>query len=294
MGKTPPSEHSLQQIQDALLPVPASYIFPPLPIPLWRTRTIVTVADDWDEEPSSDIYVKRPWVQKFCLVPELAGSGVVDVQVAMWFAHEIKQLEHLARFPPHPNLVRYHGCRVRKGRITGALLGRVPGKDLWRHLQAGKTVDKEPFLAALASAVGHPHNVVGLVHNDIHAGNIMVSPDGVPTLIDLGSAFPDGEQMDLEVPFECWGGDPLDMDPETHCDAEGHTTSRKSRDLASIHHLRTWLDNPVLETAIKRQQNETARLFFQVSNGRMEAAAARRAEAAAKERDQAAEESNAT
>jgi len=97
------------------------------------------------------------------------------------------------------------------------------------------------------------------------------------------------------------------MDPETHCDAEGHATSRKSRDLASIHHLRTWLDNPVLETAIKRQQNETARLFFQVSNERMKAAAARRAEAAkegdedtdesdedAEERDQAAEESDAT
>jgi len=200
MGRTLPSEQSLQQIKEALLPVPADYIFPPLPIPWWRTRTIVTVADDWDEEPSPDIHVKRPWVQKYYMMPEVLVSRVVDVQVAMWFAHEIKQLEHLARFPPHPNLVRYHGCRVRKGRITGALLGRVPGKDLWTHLQAGKTVDKEPFLAALASAVDHLHNVVGLVHNDIHPGNIMVSPDGVPTLIDLGSAYPDGEQMSLEVP----------------------------------------------------------------------------------------------
>ncbi|KAK3356483.1 kinase-like domain-containing protein [Lasiosphaeria hispida] len=289
MGDNLPSEHSLEQIQEALLPVPADRIFPPLPIQWWRVRTVVTVADDWDEEPGPDIYLKRPWLQGFDERPDSAVGG--SVQVAVWFAHEIKQLEQLARFPPHPNLIRYHGCRVRKGRITGALLGRVPGNDLWTHLQAGKTVDKEPFLTTLASAVDHLHNVVGLVHNDIHPSNIMVSPDGVPTLIDLGSAHPVGEEMKIGVPFECWGGDPLDMDPETHYDGPGGSpTSRKSRDLASLHHLRTWLDNPVLETTIQRQQIETASHFVQVANERMRAAAAR-VEAS---RNKAAKESETT
>jgi hypothetical protein len=198
MGDSSPSEHSLEQIQEAFLPVPADRMFPQLPFLWWWTRTTVTVADDWDEEPSPDIYLKRPFIKRFEMGEDFLESA--GMEVAMWFAQEIKQLEQLARFPPHPNLVRYHGCRVRKGRVTAALLGRVPGNNLWDHLQDGKTVDKEPFLAALASAVDYLHNVVGLVHNDLHPGNIMVSPDGVPTLIDMGAALPVGDEMHVMVP----------------------------------------------------------------------------------------------
>jgi len=195
-GSAPPSEHSLEQIKTALSQVPAERVFPPLPFPWWVVRTCVTVADDWDEEPSPDLYLKRPWIANLS-----ADAPPGEDRVALWFVHEVKQLEQLALSPPHPNLLRYHGCRVRKGRVTGVLLGRVPGRDLFSHLQDGGTVDKEPFFAALASAVDHLHNVVGLVHNDISPGNVMVGPDGAPTLIDLGSAYPDGEEMLANVPY---------------------------------------------------------------------------------------------
>jgi hypothetical protein len=91
------------------------------------------------------------------------------------------------------------------------------------------------------------------------------------------------------------------MDPETHFDGPGgNPTSRKSRDLASLHHLRTWLDNPVAETTFQRHMRESATRFNEVANERRQAAAARRAEAAeesdeaAEESDEAAEESDAT
>lgn len=190
------SEHSLEQINQALAQVPAERVFPPLPFPWYHTRTRVTVADDWDEEPSSDLYLKRPWMNQF--FPD-ARPG--DNQVAVWFAHEVQQLERLALSPPHPNLLRYHGCRVRNGRVTGILLDRLPGQDLCAHLNSGGTIDKEPFFAALASAIDHLHNIVGLVHNDINPSNVMVGPDGAPTLIDLGAAFPEGEEMALGVPY---------------------------------------------------------------------------------------------
>ncbi|KAK4234816.1 hypothetical protein C8A03DRAFT_37371 [Achaetomium macrosporum] len=279
MGKVsggPVSEHSLEQIQKALVRVPNERIFPPLPIPWWSVHTGVTVADSWRREPDPDVYyLKRPWILGLD-----HPQGHRPHMVAQWFAHETKQLERLARHPPHPTLVRYHGCRVRNGRITGAVLGRVPGNNLRDYLQAGKTVDKDPFLAALASAVDHLHNVVGLVTNDIHPGNIMVSPDGEPILIDLGAAYPDREEMTEGIPFGCWGGDPLDMDPETYYDGPRMAcpTSRKSRDLASLKQLRTWLDNPVYswDTTAARRLAEMAEHFVKVGNRLREAAAARR------------------
>ncbi|KAK3379698.1 hypothetical protein B0T24DRAFT_695654 [Lasiosphaeria ovina] len=256
-GNTPPSEHVLEQIKEALSQVPAECIFPPLPFPWWLARTRVTVADDWDKEPSPDLYLKRPWITNLDAQP---GEN----NVARWFAHEIKQLEQLARSPPHPNLLRYHGCRVRNGRVTGALLARVPGRDLESHLQNGGTVDKDLFFAALASAVDYLHNVVGLVHNDISPSNAMVGPDGAPTLIDLGSAYPDGEEMLANVPYTYFVG-PLTASP----------MSRKSRDIASLNHLRTWIENPVIETAGRRRRNETASHFFKVGSELHQAATAR-------------------
>ncbi|KAK3372077.1 hypothetical protein B0H63DRAFT_513585 [Podospora didyma] len=268
-GNKPSSEHSLEHIKKALSQAPAECIFPPLPLPWWLSRTRVTVADDWGKEPSPDVYLKRPWIAS------LENIQPGEVTVARWFAHEIKQLEHLARCPPHPNLVRYHGCRVRNGRITGAYLGRVPGCDLVDHLHNGGTIDKDLFFAALA--IDHLHNVVGLVHNDISPRNIMVGPDGAPTLVDLGSACPDGEEMILGVPFDCWGDDPLDMEPETYfiSPSAACPTPRKSRDIASLNHLRTWIDNPVSETAGFLRRIETVSHFAEVFGKLHEAATAR-------------------
>ena len=48
------------------------------------------------------------------------------------------------------------------------------------------------------------------------------------------------------IRLSIWGEDPLDLDPKTLWDGEhGNPTSRKSRDLASLAKLRTWLDAPV-------------------------------------------------
>ena len=120
----------------------------------------------------------------------------------------MRMLELLSRYSQHPNIVKYHGCRVRKGRVTGIYLTRLEGLNLWEHVSAGKTVEKEPFLAALESAVRHLHDVVGIAHNDIQPFNIMVSPDGMPTLIDLGSAEFIGNEISHCRFYTTWGEDP--------------------------------------------------------------------------------------
>jgi len=168
----PSSEHTIEQINDALEEVSNERIFFPLPIPWFFANTSVTVANEWSDD-APGWHLKRPW-----------------------FAIEVRMLELLSRHPQHPNVVvKYHGCRVRKGRVTGVYLGRLEGDNLWEHVCAGKAVDKEPFLAVLESAIRHLHDVVGIAHNDIQPFNIMVSPEGIPTLIDLGSSELIGEEI---------------------------------------------------------------------------------------------------
>jgi hypothetical protein len=67
------------------------------------------------------------------------------------------------------------------------------------------------------------------------------------------------------------------MEPETYFvgPLTASPTSRKSRDIASLNHLRTWIENPVIETAGRRRRNETASHFVNVGNELRQAAIAR-------------------
>jgi hypothetical protein len=59
--------------------------------------------------------------------------------MAVWFTSEVRMLETLLRYPQHPNIVKYHGCQVRKDRVTSIMLGRCAGDNQWDYLQSGKT-----------------------------------------------------------------------------------------------------------------------------------------------------------
>ncbi|KAL3448007.1 hypothetical protein BJX65DRAFT_307295 [Aspergillus insuetus] len=79
-----------------------------------------------------------------------------------------------AQVPPHPNIIRYHGCRVHRGYITGIVLERLE-YSLYKYVsQPGfRTIDKNGFIAKLWSAVNYVHSL-GLAHNDINPLNILV------------------------------------------------------------------------------------------------------------------------
>jgi serine/threonine protein kinase len=196
------STHTIEQINTALHKIPNENVFFPLPVPWHFARTgPVTVADAWDTEPAPELFLKRPSFPPFPDYEPDDEFWAHRKDPAYWFTDEVRMLERLSRFPQHPNIVKYHGCRVRKGCVTGVMLDRCEGQNLYDHVMSGKKVDKEPFLAALASAIDHLHNVVGIVHNDISPLNIMVSPDGTPTLIDFGSAEITGEEIKGGRPY---------------------------------------------------------------------------------------------
>lgn len=60
---------------------------------------------------------------------------------------------------PHPGLIGYHGCRVRRGRITGLVLDRHGDglKQNFKHNMG--PIDKERFMFALEVAVEHLHSM---------------------------------------------------------------------------------------------------------------------------------------
>jgi len=64
------------------------------------------------------------------------------------------------------------------------------------------------------------------------------------------------------------------MDPETHFvgPLTAAPISRRSRDIASLNHLRTWVDDPVRETEGRRRRHETAEHFVNVANRLMQEA----------------------
>ncbi|KAK3302860.1 kinase-like domain-containing protein [Chaetomium strumarium] len=135
-----------------------------------------------------------------------------------------------------PGIIRYHGCRVRRGRVTGLVLDRHP-HSLRDYVQDGVgQTEKEPFMAALESAVRHLHSA-GFAHNDISPANILVDAAGMPVLVNFGSSREIGRKLGPSRGTPGWiDGDPLNYD-----------TSEERHDLSAIEKTRDWLDNPTFD-----------------------------------------------
>ncbi len=141
---------------------------------------------------------------------------------------------------PHPNIVKYHGCQVRDGRITGlcfpkyhdTLLSRVnPGHSGKRHFDASKRPlkDVKSCLEGIGKGLKHLHSL-GLVHNDLGPANIMFATedDETPIIIDFGSCRPIGHSLQG-----------VGRTPEWY--DENVLASLPSNDMDALHEIAEWL-----------------------------------------------------
>ena len=220
----PKLEISFQQLSSALNPIPDEEIFPAWPPADGKlTQAPETVP--------ANIYVKRPSLALYSVFKEhnvlhLLSQGLME---------EAQIMEVLSRHP-HPNIICYYGCQVRRGRVTGLVLDRHPA-DLTNYLKNGMgTVDKEPFMEALESAVHHLHSL-GLAHNDLNPKNILVNEARMPVLIDLGSCHEVGRNLTTSRGTKGW----IDED------MKDYTTSEKRHDIYALAKIRAWLDKPAFE-----------------------------------------------
>jgi hypothetical protein len=175
-------ELTVDIVRDCLRPLPDEEIYPLLP----QDENLTVAPDD-----VTGFYVKRTaW-------PTYLDFRDTDFLPRLMLK-EARTME-LLRQHPHPNIVGYYGCRVKRGRIAGLVLetftfphdlGFVKIRpDLFKGV-----INKERVLSGLRSALNHLH-ALGLAHNDVNPANIMFGEGGEPKLIDFGSCEPFGEHL---------------------------------------------------------------------------------------------------
>lgn len=143
---------TLGQYTTALERIPDEHLFPELPLDAHLT----VAANDLDVDA---LYIKRPRLRMY---EEYKKDDMLSV-IPTLLLDEAGSLQIISQ-QPHPGIIGYHGCRVRRGRITGLILDKHP-HNLKEYLKDGVgEIDKEAFMAALESAVRHLH-FLGLAHN---------------------------------------------------------------------------------------------------------------------------------
>jgi len=224
-----PSPDTHEAMRATMDMVPDEAVFPKLP----DNGKRVPVAPESCAGP--DFYIKRPRHQPNFASHNWDNHLADGLAIPDLLLHEARMFDLLSQHPQHPNIVGYHGCRVRRGFITGLMLDMVPGRTLMLYLQFRKLqeIDKGPFFAALESAVDHLHHVVGIAHNDLHPDNIIVRPDGMPCVIDFDAAAKIGHRTLAARSCPPWD------------DEKGNLhVSQKRHDLYGLAKIRWMLDHP--------------------------------------------------
>ncbi|KAF2247605.1 hypothetical protein BU26DRAFT_520707 [Trematosphaeria pertusa] len=215
----PKKDITVQDINSALAYIPGERIYPPMP-----ADTTVTVAPERIGEQMDEFYTKGPSLIIYDEVQDSYPEYLSDL-----LYREVRIMEVIAKHP-HPNIIGYHGVRVRRGRITGMVLNRH--KDtLLNHLRGGRAINKGAFMQALASAVAYLHSIC-LAHNDINPENVMVDEQDMPILIDFGSCQPPGKRL-LTAGTLGWVWD-------------NFLYSDQKNDLFALGKIAVWLENPTV------------------------------------------------
>jgi serine/threonine protein kinase len=126
----------------------------------------------------------------------------------------------------HPNIVRYHGCTVNRGRITGIALEKYGVILQYRYEDVPNDLDIAACMNGIRAGVKHLHSL-GLAHNDLNPSNIALDGDDTPVILDFGSCKKFGEEL-LSGGTYGW----IDED---------YSTSSQSHDESALDKIEAWL-----------------------------------------------------
>jgi serine/threonine-protein kinase len=106
-------------------------------------------------------------------------------ELARRFRRERQALERL----DHPQIARLLDSGTTQDGIPYLVMDFVDGAhlDAWCTAQQATVRDRVRLLQSIAAAVQHAHDA-GVVHRDLKPGNILVTRDGIPILLDFGVA----------------------------------------------------------------------------------------------------------
>jgi len=125
--------------------------------------------------------------------PKLYTSFIGTGLLPKLILQEVQTLE-LLQHTPHPNIICYHGCLIRRGRIVGIVLDRHSMTLEQRLKDSMRYLDVETCMSKITSAISHIHTLK-LAHNDPTPMNIVVDDDDTPFIIDFGSCQPFGCEL---------------------------------------------------------------------------------------------------
>ncbi|KAJ5773308.1 hypothetical protein N7457_008204 [Penicillium paradoxum] len=222
--EAPKTDVTFDQMANALRIVPDEEVYTK-----WPASSIALVQNP--RTPIEGSYIKRPCAQMY----EVLKDHNALAQLSNPLVAEAELLYSLSQ-NPHPNIIGYHGCQVLRGYFIGIVLDRHP-YDLYTFFERQfGTIDIEPFMTALESAVYHLHTH-GLAHNDLNSRNILVNKEGMPILIDFGGCQPTGTYLKFIRGTKEW------IDGEI----KDYNTSDKEHDISALAKIRAWLDKPVFD-----------------------------------------------
>lgn len=124
----------------------------------------------------------------------------------------LREADLLIKFD-HPNIVK----GIERGQSRGLyyfVMEFIPGESIFRKIQRDGPLDEDAALDAIlqiASALDYLQSQQ-IVHRDIKPDNVLIAPDGLVKLIDLGFAKPIGSTEESHHEFTV--GTPQYMSPE--------------------------------------------------------------------------------
>ncbi|KAF1999693.1 hypothetical protein P154DRAFT_523026 [Amniculicola lignicola CBS 123094] len=181
-------------------------------------KMMSVVAPDQIEQ--QNYYIKRP--KAWC-----AGNEYMLKLLPRILFEEAEILEFLNQDQHrHPNIIRYHGCTVKRGRITGLALKKYDVMLQNRYQYVPRNLDVAVCMGGIRAGVKHLHSL-GLAHNDLNPTNIALDAEDNPVILDFGSCKKFGEEL-------ISAGTPGWID-------EDYTTSAPQHDIIAIGKIEAWL-----------------------------------------------------
>jgi len=196
-----------KDIKESLKLLPDEDVYPKVPLNI----TVFSTSID------SNVFLKRPKLNTAFI-----GTGLSSKLLLQ----EAETMELLMR-NPHPHIISYHGCMIKRGRLVGLVLDRYPMTLKQRIQEDARYFNIENCMSKITSVAHHLHSL-GLAHNDLTPMNIMVNEHDAPFVIDYGSCQPFGSTL-------ITGGTPGWID-------EDFTTSEQKHDEIGLDKIRAWLE----------------------------------------------------
>ncbi|KAF1958622.1 kinase-like protein [Byssothecium circinans] len=202
---------SSKDIMESLKFVPDANLYPTPS----TTITVISMPVDVD----GGVFIKGPKIGSYDLFEGTNFLPNLLLQEA--------EIMELLRQNPHPNIIRYHGSIIKRGRIVGLVLDQHPRTLRNRVKHGSEYFNAKHCLDGIKLGVSHLHTL-GLAHNDLTPDNIMVREDDTPVIIDFGSCQPFGDNL-------ITAGTPGWFD-------EDFTTSARQHDEIAFGKLEAWLE----------------------------------------------------